>query len=124
MNKPNLILIANWITALRSGKYEQGQGCLIRQKKPGVFVHCCLGVACEVAGLAPQEEEGDYAYVGNNAVPPDVVNEEFGEHIAGIDVHTFDGVYQLHVLNDKLHYTFAQIARALELHFNLSPYRN
>ena len=34
-----------WVTALRSGKYEQGTGALYRDGK-----HCCLGVLMEVLG--------------------------------------------------------------------------
>jgi hypothetical protein len=36
-----------WVDALRSGKFEQGQGFL--HKSDGKM--CCLGVACEVMGL-------------------------------------------------------------------------
>lgn len=32
-----------WVDALRSGKYQQGAGCLSAEGK-----FCCLGVACEV----------------------------------------------------------------------------
>ena len=32
-----------WVTALRSGKYVQTQGCLQDQ-----FGYCCLGVACRL----------------------------------------------------------------------------
>lgn len=35
-----------WIEALESGKFEQGQACL---KKDNKF--CCLGVACELSGI-------------------------------------------------------------------------
>jgi hypothetical protein len=35
-----------WIEALRSGKYEQGEGTLNKDNK-----FCCLGVLCEVVGL-------------------------------------------------------------------------
>lgn len=33
-----------WVTALRSGKYEQGTG----QLRDGNDAYCCLGVACEL----------------------------------------------------------------------------
>lgn len=35
-----------WLEALESGKFEQGQTCL---KKDNKF--CCLGVACELSGI-------------------------------------------------------------------------
>ena len=38
-------LKAKWVTALRSGKYSQGKGALLRDG-----LYCCLGVLCEVQG--------------------------------------------------------------------------
>ncbi len=35
-----------WVEALRSGKYQQGDGVL---RSDGKF--CCLGVACDISGL-------------------------------------------------------------------------
>lgn len=42
--------VRDWIRALRSGSYEQGSSFLKRDGR-----YCCLGVACEVAGLAEKE---------------------------------------------------------------------
>lgn len=39
-------LKAEWVAALRSGKYEQGRLYLNRDGK-----YCCLGVLCELAGV-------------------------------------------------------------------------
>jgi hypothetical protein len=39
-----------WISALRSGKYQQGRGTL---RTPDSSHHCCLGVLCEVLASAP-----------------------------------------------------------------------
>jgi len=36
-----------WVAALRSGKYEQGQD----QLKTSAGEYCCLGVLCEVLGV-------------------------------------------------------------------------
>jgi hypothetical protein len=44
-----------WVEALRSGEYEQAIRRLHREG-----AHCCLGVACRVAGLT-DEELGGYA---------------------------------------------------------------
>lgn len=48
-----------WLTALRSGAYHQGTGCLKRTYKPDEVLpgepavrHCCLGVLCEVYKLS------------------------------------------------------------------------
>lgn len=40
-----------WIAALRSDKYTQGRCYLVKKDDEGHLSHCCLGVACEVAGL-------------------------------------------------------------------------
>lgn len=40
-----------WVAALRSGKYNQGQGFLCRIDPYGNKYHCCLGVLCEVLGV-------------------------------------------------------------------------
>lgn len=44
-----------WVEALRSGKYEQGQGKLLHSGK-----FCCLGVLCDIQGV-PREEITKYA---------------------------------------------------------------
>ena len=46
--------IKKWLTALRSGKYEQGKGYLKNTDEK----YCCLGVACLVGGLTPDEIGG------------------------------------------------------------------
>lgn len=48
-------LARKWIKALRSGKYEQGNGHLLNKGK-----YCCLGVLCEISkdkfGLEVRED--------------------------------------------------------------------
>lgn len=46
VNKKNMRLV---VAALRSGAFEQGQGLLKQKTASGSMLHCCLGVACEVA---------------------------------------------------------------------------
>src|SRR6478752_3145258 len=41
-------LKAEWLAALRSGKYKQGQGGL---HNPDGDTYCCLGVLCDVARI-------------------------------------------------------------------------
>ena len=36
-----------WATALESGEYKQGLGCL-RREENGEYLYCCLGVAQEI----------------------------------------------------------------------------
>ena len=93
LNKEN---VAKWAEALRSGKYEQGNGAL--RDPDGRY--CCLGVACEVIGrpLVPRPfiEDGsltnDYSavrsWLGATA-------EEEGVFIS---------------LNDRAHKSFSEIA--------------
>jgi hypothetical protein len=49
---------ADWVKALRSGDYEQGQEYLCRG---GRF--CCLGVLCEIQGLRKEVVEDSIYYV-------------------------------------------------------------
>jgi hypothetical protein len=46
-------LVKDWITALRSGEYEQGRGQLRSQLslpyEEAEYAYCCLGVAADVA---------------------------------------------------------------------------
>lgn len=49
---------AEWVKALRSGDYEQGQDYLCRDGK-----FCCLGVLCEIQELPKENIEGDIYYV-------------------------------------------------------------
>lgn|SRR5574343_435463 len=44
------ITVKDWLKALRSGKYKQGEGYLKKETSDGPE-HCCLGVACELSGL-------------------------------------------------------------------------
>jgi hypothetical protein len=39
--------IAEWVAALRSGRYKQGEGYLAKRER-GEMKFCCLGVACDL----------------------------------------------------------------------------
>lgn len=43
--------VRQWVNALRSGDYKQGRQKLATRHSDGTYSHCCLGVACEVAGI-------------------------------------------------------------------------
>lgn len=47
---------AQWLEALRSGKYKQGKGALHNKSDDS---YCCLGVLCEVMGVPKYALEGD-----------------------------------------------------------------
>ena len=65
-------LTKDWLEALRSGKYAQTRYTL--RDDAG---YCCLGVACEVAGLRGRRVNGTWCYRGAARVlPSDVLQVE------------------------------------------------
>lgn len=51
MNASQRRFMRRWITALRSGEYQQAIGVLREIDEDGVTRHCCLGVACDLARI-------------------------------------------------------------------------
>ncbi len=114
-----------WVKRLRSGKYEQGKyylsagGC-----------HCCLGVLCEIATeqkiikkFSVKEESGLADSFGEDedstlsALPTHKVIEWAGLNVnfGGVPfVSVHDVETELTELNDKLDYSFKQIADLVE----------
>lgn len=96
-----------WVEALRSGKYQQGTGCLRSGAK-----FCCLGVLCD---LHLQETDGEWAlshiYHGETALLPPLVCDWAG--LQGIDPK-LDGRF-LSAFNDAGS-TFPEIADLIEKH--------
>ena len=41
------------LDALRSGEYEQTDGTLKARRRDETVGYCCLGVMCDVSGIAP-----------------------------------------------------------------------
>jgi hypothetical protein len=82
MKKPVKTRIRRWVTALRSGKFQQGIGSL----RPTATTWCCLGVACKVfqqeTGKGKWNTEGSRCFVidGNSdsSVLPLKVAKWFG----------------------------------------------
>lgn len=70
-----------WADALRSGKYEQGKGCLRNYEH-----FCCLGVACDLymnetsdgEWIPYQQKIGRYSFKEHFGAVPDQVMEYFG----------------------------------------------
>lgn len=54
---------AQWVAALRSGTYQQGQAQLRRKIADGSYQYCCLGVLCAITPEIEFEldERKDYA---------------------------------------------------------------
>lgn len=61
----NPVIKEKWLTALRSGDYTQGKGCL-KQGSCGTLAYCCLGVLAEIA-----VDEGVARWDDNTLVGPD-----------------------------------------------------
>lgn len=125
---------AQWVAALRSGKYEQGQGYLHQNNWTGELF-CCLGVACDLAwqeGVA--EKEGRvlstgmeiFEYEGHDCYPPAEVREwlgfggtGWGDTLSLVTLHYEDSHGEQHTaeldeLNDTTGLTFDQIADLIE----------
>lgn len=49
-----------WLKALRSGEYKQGQGALCAKAKDGEEKYCCLGV------LYDSTQDDWYGFIGSN----------------------------------------------------------
>lgn len=68
----------DWVNALRSGDYKQGTGVL-RDKNDN---YCCLGVACDLAGVEWRAYDGCYKAlingVGSDTSLPSPVMSYFG----------------------------------------------
>lgn len=79
-----------WITALRSGEFEQGIHYLCKDNK-----YCCLGVADVIAGYSPSEQE--YITSHHDNVP---------EILRGENILTCE----LSSLNDSSRLSFNEIA--------------
>jgi hypothetical protein len=104
---------ARWVSALRSGKYEQGQHYLCEEGK-----FCCLGVLCDIVkddlGLK-WELFNNHMYIGGSS-------KSLGNKIADycgllsdplVDIGEDDNKF-LTVINDKLGYDFNEIADLIE----------
>jgi hypothetical protein len=101
-------VVALWIKALRSGEYQQTQGCLRDQHG-----FCCMGVVSDLAArdggmpwVEPNVPDGDYIYRGmTDFLPPTIAKflnlSKLQQKI-------------LAEMNDQAEFSFAQIADKLE----------
>lgn len=64
---------SRWIRALRSGKYKQGEGNLLKMNADGTGNYCCLGVLCELAA-----KDGVVAWRNTPGEPVLNINGETG----------------------------------------------
>lgn len=104
---------AEWVAALRSGKYEQTNGAL---KDEDGF--CCLGVLCDVVkdrvGLSWRKLEGSCVTLtmgdATGSLPTQV------SIFAGLNTSPMVGKDSLIYLNDIKRLNFKAIADAIEAH--------
>jgi len=103
---------AKWVTALRSGKYEQGRSKLAH-KEDGYITYCCLGVACIIEGVP-------LAAIVNEGMPSPAIQQWVGSKLAvnafltkNIDSEKGDPHYTLTRMNDDGK-SFAEIATWIE----------
>ena len=109
---------ANWLKALRSGRFVQGSGTLkyysVKEKQ---FQHCCLGVLCELATEAgvieasqPDMGMNRHHFDGNTSTLPQSVMNWAGL----LDTNpTIEGDRSLAGMNDG-GASFSTIADAIE----------
>lgn len=117
-----------WLRALESGKYRRGQ-CLLKVDYGKGFLYCCLGVACEVAGVdwskQPDDDRG-YVVDGEDGVLPKRMIEWLG--VFGCEGETAPDDDLTHPsmvkMNDRLDLSFKKIAARIrknpELYFKKS----
>lgn len=80
----------NWVKALRSGEYTQGTNYLFNKDEN---TYCCLGVACEVAGIdlkLKEKEKLEITYISSiyhdSNVPSDLsFDRELQGHLANMN---------------------------------------
>lgn len=101
-----------WLTALRSGEYEQATGLLCETDDDSM---CCLGVLCDV--IDPDRWSVIQSTVYDQAVAvawdedSDYLPPTWATDLVGL---SFDAVGHLSTLNDIDYWTFEQIADWLE----------
>lgn len=127
-NKERLRLL---VAALRSGEYEQGNGYLkVRNKEDTKFLHCCLGVACELAtanGVVlvtseffNEDNRKTVKFDGHSDFMPGLVSRWLEVDSSDLVVMSPDG-YLLTgaAANDNHGLTFEQIATGIEANYKL-----
>lgn len=122
------VIKAKWVSALRSGEYQQTQGKLKRVKADEYPVgFCCLGVLCDLhakeKGQDWKDTEHDtrwHNYFGISDDLPIQVQEWAGLSSENPEVRFYDENNEitrheaLAVLNDDYRYNFTELADLIE----------
>lgn len=124
LNKMDPEIKAKWLTALRSGSYEQGPAVLHKQTADE-HKYCCLGVLCEIGvldGVVERSRNGVDGYDG------DVGYRLVGSRLSHfLDMMPNDEIqdwanlpdramHDLAELNDTARRSFSEIADFIEEH--------
>jgi len=126
-----------WVAALRSGKYAQGESYLARRIGDEDARYCCLGVACEIFAErldVPRDEtvsmDGSVVvtYGGHTQWLPLSVRKLLGTD-SEPNGKIFDRMGNFNTvsvvtMNDSGQYTFDEIANALEWAYSLGEEDN
>lgn len=111
--------LRRWITALRSGRYKQGQGQL-RKTESKKELWCCLGVACDIAKKDLKTDWRMFSYrwqfLGNSGTLPSKVIKYYGLDASDPSLNK-DRTITCTVANDGSggdRWSFKKIALALE----------
>jgi hypothetical protein len=89
LDSPLHDIVGAWTAALRSGKFQQGEGYLTRITDHG-DKDCCLGVLCKIlipndTGRATVHNTSVVTYGGQTSVPPNEIMRKFGERVGDED---------------------------------------
>ena len=100
----NSCIKTRWLEALRSGTYEQGQGCLRSQRE----TYCPLGILCDIIDQKKWVAiaRSYYEHDGRTGRPSKETLTE-----AGLSL---DDVALIVQLSDRSKWTFEQVARWIE----------
>lgn len=60
------VFFDKWLTALRSGEYQQGKNALKRIDQNGNVQYCCLGVACDLINPKWADSPDNYQQEANS----------------------------------------------------------
>ena len=104
-----------WARALESGRYKQNQGALRTKNFEGKPSYCCLGVLCNITKTTKWEHKNgcNGQLYGEAGVLPQEIMKKTGISTANPIVRTDEGDTSLVNLNDKLNYSFKQIAKII-----------
>ena len=106
-----------WLTALRSGEYEQGSSYLSAYYFNGITgknKFCCLGVACVIEGLPLEDLRGEFI-LSNWPLPENLKGDRSANTFVRELTDMNDGTIETHQADKK---SFPEIADWIEQNVN------